>query len=69
MREVTREWRQKQDDMSDDELDQRLRIELVDAGAGEYPVLSSTRWAFDSGDDLRKLATIVDEMMARRGAK
>lgn len=69
MREVTREWRQKPDDMSDSELDQRLRIELVDAGAGDYPVLSTERWAFDTGDDLRKLATIVDEMMTQKGKR
>jgi hypothetical protein len=65
--EVGREWEQAHDDCAPNEDHQRLRLELVDAGAGHYPVLSTARWAFEDGAYLRKLADIVDAMLAQRG--
>ena len=34
---------------------QEITIETENAGAGDYYIISTTRWAFDSVDDLVKL--------------
>lgn len=43
------------DACSDHQLEQTLDVSLADGGAGAYFVLSTSRWAIDSIDDIAAL--------------
>ena len=51
-------WVQNPDDLSDRD-EQRLTVEMKDAGGGEYYVISTKEWALDVGDDINDLIAQV----------
>ena len=51
---------QESDTNQEDDLGQYLKIEFVSNGVGIYAVLSSERWAVDGGEELRRIADIID---------
>ena len=57
------EWAQPPGDMSAGQ--QSLRVEFIDGGGGAYFSIKTEPggFAFDSGDDLRKLADLIDGLL------
>ena len=51
-------WAQKPDDLSDRD-EQRLTVEMKDAGGGAYYVISTKEWALDVGEDINDLIAQV----------
>jgi hypothetical protein len=51
---VSAEYSEDDDDCSESDLGQTLRVSTHDAGSGPYYVLESERWAFDSIAEVTK---------------
>ena len=48
-----------------DENPQELRVSIEDAGAGLFPVISTSRWSMDSADELIAVLKVAEEFIKR----
>ena len=50
-----------------DENPQELRVSIEDAGAGLFPVISTSRWSMDSADELIAVLKVIEEFIKKMG--
>ena len=48
-----------------DENPQELRVSIEDAGAGLFPVISTSRWSMDSADELIAVLKVVEDFIKK----
>ena len=48
-----------------DENPQELRVSIEDAGAGLFPVISTSRWSMDSVDELIAVLKVAEEFIRK----
>ena len=53
-------YMQESDSCDDNDLGQELTIEIINAGAGHYPIISTKRWSMNSANELTEL---IDKAM------